>query len=934
MSNDNRQKMIADALRGNNASTIYSGVSKVELTAEEELVTKMVRGIETDRAIRDNAPTTSAQSDIFIRGVLAASIERIRDSRNTLQLLPDIKQVIEIMIGSILSPKDMGEPTLTYTSTFEELGDTSTSMLKYVKKYFSSSYKLEERLDEILWDILGYTGSYPIAILPETSLDYMINSNSTITLESLTSGPFNSEGKLENLGWLGDKTADGGVSLENSDVLSFFKSVTGTNTASFENKLFDDIPEITLVDNFDILKMPGLRRKISNQSTHTTIAQRRESVNTDEVRRLRADSVSSLEAIRITNNDDYTRSQKDVDELNKLYPTRQFRATPVLRVKTSDLLERKSLGHPKTLKIPTEAVIPVVNPMDTRDHIGYFILIDQAGFAIRITDMESLYKMIQSNSNNIIGSNMASYMIQQAANAGGTGLNSEGDLNRMQALAEAVPVFQEQVERSLLDRIANGRVGTGYKLADMEAPALLMLSRALMGKQTQMLYVPAEIMSYMATDYDQYGLGKTLLDDSKLLAALRSLNQMVNSIASTKNAITKRGVNIRIPPAEKDPAKAVRIMMQEFVKGTHGEYPLSNSPADQINYIQRSGISVKVEDHPGYPNSEFTVDSVDNVYKPISTEYDEFLKNQHIRSFGFSPELINGANGTDFATQTIFANVLTARVLRKLSNRFTPNLGDFIRKFTYNSTTLFDGLVSIVEKSSISIRKANNTPLSNEEIVTLFIESINVTLPPADKAQMVEQKEALEAAKEFYDAGVDQIFSSDWLSEDILGRIGGSENIDSHKAYIKGYFIREWMKENGVGLELFEVLDVDKYGKPLIDFESQHADYIDNISRSILPFFKRKLMRSGNINAHLEKFEGSLPNKPETDSFGGGETDSFSDTTEGNDDFGMDDELSPPTDEVNPDQDPDSSTESESEEGDDNPPEDDTTDANGKDNIV
>jgi hypothetical protein len=199
---DNYAPALKEAFKNSGASRLYSGRQQLPETFET-VQSKMVTGEQTRNAIEDKEPISNIQHDAFLKGSVAASIERIRDSQNILQLLPDAKQTIEIMIGTIMSPKDMMNPTLTFKSANKVFDYKSAALLNYVRDYFVSTYKLEEQLNDMLWDILGNTGSYPIAVLPETAVDYMINSNSRVTFESIKTTVYENKEQLPALGYIG-----------------------------------------------------------------------------------------------------------------------------------------------------------------------------------------------------------------------------------------------------------------------------------------------------------------------------------------------------------------------------------------------------------------------------------------------------------------------------------------------------------------------------------------------------------------------------------------------------------------------------------------------------------------------------------------------------------------------------------------------------------
>lgn len=933
MSNQDQRDVsaIQQAFKTSSAHLLYADMQKNK-SAYQAIESKMVRGDNTREAVQDKEIISNPQHDVFLKTSVAKSIERIRDNQNILQLLPDIKQTIEIIIGTVLSPKDMMNPTLTFKSNNAIFDDTAGPLLAFVQDYFVSSYKLEDQLTDMLWDILGKTGSYPMAVLPETAVDYMINSNSRVTLEDINGSLFNNSGKLAPLGLIGSR--DGTVSTEHAnevDLLTFMKTVTMENYGEqiakkeFNEVLVDSALNLSVIDNFDALKIPKLKSKVSTQVSHDIIQNRRKTVTLES---LKVHRQTSTESIHVVDSSDYTRSNKDQEKLNKLYPDRQFVSTPIMRVKTKGALQKETMGHPMTIKLPTEATIPAFNPMNPREHIGYFVLLDPTGNAVRLTELDNMYKMLSTSSNATSGGGALSYLIQQSQNAQGT--NGQMDINSMtmaEGLGRAAPVFQQLVERELLDRINRGAYGTGLELGNTDAASLIMLSRALAGKHTQLLFVPASLLAYLAIDFDEYGLGKTLLDDSKMLAALRSMNMVVNSIASSKNAITKRILNAELDPAEKNPQKAMQIIMQEYVKGTQSEYPLTNNPVDQINYLQMAGVQVSVSDHPRLPSTKVGVDYIDNQYKQIDTTWDEWLKKLHTQATGLSPEVVEGAGSADFATQTVLANVLSARRVDMISRKFTASLSNFIQMFTYNSQILFDGLVDLIKNNSIRLRDTSGKMLDDAEVAVHFIESIEVSLPPPDTTKIKDQKEAFTEQEAFYEEAIKHFFSEDFLTEEDLGRLGGMEQITKHQKFIKSYFMRNWMKENGIMTELFDMVGVDRHGKPLIDFNNKRDEYMESLAAALLPMMKKSMKRSGDINAKLDKFEEGLANPPAEGDGGGFDSSSSTDDTSTDfEDSGdtsempeFEDDFSETTDgETDPDADPEETQDPDTDE--ENPP--------------
>jgi hypothetical protein len=868
-------------------STAASVYRKQNYAAYDNVASKMVRGEVTPLAIEDNDIQLNSAQDPFLKGALSRSLERIRDNNNILQLLPDISLAIEIIIGGVLSPKDLMTTTLTFKCNDGAFNDKlAVRLLSVVDNYFVSSYKLIDELPKMLRDIIAKTGSYPIAVLPETSVDYIINSNSRVTLESIKMG-VGDNGKLKPLGFIAN-ARKANTAMEEVSLFDLLENRPGNGAnIPFDSDLtqlkMEDGTKISagvsITDNFDALKLPTLQRRVSSQYQQAEIERRRETIKKyapGQTLRYSNESMTAVDASESNeavslNSSDVQRSQKEKDVLNKLYPDRQFSSLPIMRVKPKSALSKPTFGHPLAMKIPTEAVVPVYSPTDPSDHLGYLVALDATGNPLRLSDYESIYRSLSASSNTS-SSSVTSWMIQQSANNTSPSFQ-QGNLGyTSSALAQAVPIYQQFLESDILDRLTRGVLGSGISIGKNDELYRLMLARACAGRNTQMLYLPASLMAYMAIDWDEFGLGKTMLDDSKTLAALRSFNLFVNSMAATKNAITKRVLNVQLDPAEKNPQKALEVIMHEFARGTQHEYPLTNNPVDQINYLQMAGVQLQVQDHPRLPNTTVGVDYIDNMYKPIDTAFDDYLKKMHTMSLGLSPEVVDGAGSADFATQTIYANVMTQRRIKMISEAFSRAITGFVKLYTYNSQILMDELTNVVKDTGMKFKDQLGEMMSDEDVAVKFLDNLEVTLPLPDTTSVKEQKEQYDEIVDFYDKAIDQFFTEDFLTQEDLGIIG-ADNIDKTKAFIKAHFVRKWMRENGIRTELFDLLIRDEEGKPMIDILQEKENYMDIIGDSILTMFAQRKRRVNKLDKKADKINEKFPTEDAgmgDDNYGGG----------------------------------------------------------------
>lgn len=874
---------VTEAFRQSEGSKMYRRQNKDLFDA---IATKMVRGVETEDAIQDNETILSGNNDTYAKTVLSKSVERIRNNQNTTQLLPDMRMAIELIIGGILSPKDFVTTELTYSSNSKVFKDIAGPLLDVIRDYFTSTYKLKDKLAPMLYDILARTGSYPIAVLPETTVDYLINKDSRVTLESLKSTLFTSDGQLQHAGILPSYSFDSNKTFNETSVFDLVKSfesgeiaqsapagsvaLGGTDAAKFG---------ITLTDNFDVLKLPSVSRLATAQ-----VQQQRITARVKQLRKHVNQKISYSEETYTITNGVNARSDKDKEALAKLYPEREFKGMPLLKVKPRNLLDKPTVGHPIEIKLPTECLIPIHSPNDPSDHIDYLAILDTNGVPLRMSEIDSIYRSLSQSTNGVggLGGSAVGWALQYA-NQQVNGAQNMGDAQRaLMAIERAVPLFRQTIENDLLDRISRGALGSGISLASSESIWTLMLMRAFAGRNTQILYIPGSMVSYNAIDYDEFGLGKTILDDSETLAGLRSLQMFANSMAATKNAITRRVLRAQIDPAEKNPQRAREIIMHEYAKGTSHSYPLTNSPVDQVNYLQMAGLSIDIDEHPLLPNTKFSVEYIDNDYQKIDTEYDDWLRRMHILSTGISPDVIDSAGGADFATQVLFSNVITNRRMKGISDRFCIGLSGHVRRYTYNSQILMDKLIKLIKDSGKQYNDQFGELMTTEDVAIAFLETIEVKLPVAELEKTKEQKENYEAVREYYEMAINDHFSEDFLTDEELGRLG-ENGVEGTKAFLLSRYMRHWMVENGIMTELFDLTAKDDDGNPLIDILKEKEEYLDAISTSLLEMATRRFRRKDKLNKQVDKLEKRYGAEDEG---GGSDYDSGGNNEGGDDDLG------------------------------------------------
>ncbi len=462
------------------------------------------------------------QPDInFLKQLSRAKMQDIADAETVMQLLPDIELSSQILISSILSPKDMLTTTLSYVPPETVCPpDVASSLIRVIKQYFSLNYKIESKLPKMLKDILYEKGSYAVCVLPENAIDEVINNNQRLSKEDFNNlfGEIKEkQSLLSPLGILGksDRKEHKLFSLEN-----YKKTITSKADSelvfSLEelNQEFDlDIPVgydltsyIQVSDNFSILSVPRLESF------------------------LRAKTLDEI----IHSQEDTYLADRDLD--NILYRRMYYQSNTLVQVKTNDQGYRKSISEPLVMHLPSESVIPVFVPGNPEEHVGYFVLIDEAGNPVSketsIDYYNELNRMTETNRKCL-----TSHLLDKAKNLyDGSQGSPMSARNRYDSAART---YASIIEKDLIQRLRNGIYGKTFSIGGSDEIFRIMFSRALAQQFTQLLFVPVELMTYMAFKYDENGMGVSLLDNLKTVNSLAISLMLANNRAAVMNSIPR-----------------------------------------------------------------------------------------------------------------------------------------------------------------------------------------------------------------------------------------------------------------------------------------------------------------------------------------------------------------------------------------------------------
>jgi len=843
-----------------------------QAAAISKLVTNHIRSPQRDT---DGSRKTTVPNTQLYKNKLGKRARKKIDAEATLKLLPDVDLGIRILTSCILSPSDMTSTELNWLGPEDLLSsDINATMIKRVRQHFDQVYKIKPLLPKILRKCLAEEGSYPVCVIPENVIDEIINGTKQLSMESLKGVIDTNSNTMKPIGILGSyKESDStgmNISFESNATVTVPQE-EGYLHVSMEAGNYIKNQYVHITDNPLVLRIADINkiaRTKQNARAYGSIGQ--ESFGNPKITEFRIEK--------------------------SLYGRKSTKGEQIVSMKRPDDLQRNTIGHPLIKKFPAESVIPVFVPGEPERQIGFFICLDEEGVPIQAPNNDQYYNSLSSGFGNGASNSMTSGVIQRVRSNLGEGATYDNTSSKH--LDMSVQIYSELVEKDLLSRVKNGIRSSNVSISSNQQIYEIMLARTFARKLTQMLYIPADYMTYIAFKHGDDGIGRSLLDETATINALRIVLLFSDVIGSIKNSIGRTTTTLKLDERDPDPMKTIEIAQNEIVRGRQLSVPLSVSNVNDItDFIQRAGFEWKFEGHPGVPDVSFDFqDTQSNKVRPDS-ELQDTLRKASIMGTYVSPEMVDSGFNSEFAAAVVANNLLFSKRIIELQEVFNPQLSEHLRKCVRFSQPLMDDLkeilvnnkdklkldeLEIFDYAGNKIEDDRKEKILINDILSKFIDQFQVELPKPTNITIDQQMTDLDTYASAIDKALELGYLNDQLfNENTVGEFNG--NMETIKANYKAYFMRKYLVEKGVMTELGDITSLNEEGNPAIDMPAVTEEHFTSMIRSMLPTvavlntIKRKMDKATEELGFLPPEEVPAP----SDSGGG---DNFS----GGDEFGGD----------------------------------------------
>lgn len=858
--------------------------------AASVIATKLIPDRQRPKSIiSDNGVTITDES--AFNEMIQKRARRNLDADTILSLNPDIKLIRETLVSCIRSPLSMEDDQL-----FFKVGDSDlpmsllNGMIEPIESHFTTEHNLSDELSDMIADALVNRGSSSWAFIPEASLDDLINKSSRISNESfihsVESQFFDTKaGILKGRGILGDAT----MPSRNAAIPTL--ESYGFIDTDVNQKIADNL---FITDNPAQLRLPILNAAF-NQAKMRTVARGN---SFGRIPRVSNESNNMQNRTLITDkNNDRIALARNIERIqNSLYNPRSSHRTGNMRYNGTQVVasaheaSRSSIGHPMVLPLLNESTIPIFVPGNEKRHIGYFIITDGYGQPLNVT--QELKRFQQQGFGNLNAANsldMTSTMLQQI-----NVMQNGFCVGRDTTMSERLRMFSDILETNLMNRVKNGLRGMSVKMKYDEDMMRLMFMRLLSNEMTHIVFLSAEQVAYLAYEYDENGVGVSMLDGVKQIATLRTMANFANFMASVRNAVGRTKVTLNIDERDPDPEKSSAILQDEFLRSQAGITPTDVSTSSEMfRVIRQMGITFDVQGNTRIPNTSVNVEDFQSQKQMIDNDFMDRLEKQVYMGFYVTPEMVDATQGSDFAITRWTSNQLFAKRIKNLQKITETFLKKYVSIYTFSDGSLIHDLQTIIEDNKGSLpasylERQGNGEVLYQSVIEEFIRILEIKLPSPDNTKLDVQMDQLNK----YVQGLDVAINA-WVSAD-FAEIGLGDNdrdaLAPLIASIKAYYIREYMLKNNIFTELSELTRQGSEDNPALDVSKEVMLHINNLTTNLGDWASAVKLRREKYLELLEQRNSEYANAITGNDGGGTSTDDSSASS-------TDDDNTPPGDE-------------------------------------
>lgn len=787
----------------------------------------------------------------YLQKVVDDTHSKIYELRDLTTIAPEITVAKRVIVSTIMSPQDLNTNTVKLSLNYEGLSpEVKTNILGKLNTFFNQEYHLASKLYSWLATAGFEEGAKAILVLPKHELDVqnaiadalsaqetknlIVKEDLCPSLEGYSGPDRDSIGnELQNI--QDAVQAELEIALENLGSEKFFKEHTPF-TESVENK------KITIGGTTDLAThlREGMFKLLRRNGDGTVVVTRdvktisKANINvSDKLKDLLRDAEAQFSG--------FTYNEK-TGKAEVVANTRSYYITDNIRVGEGDL--------PIVIELPAECVIPVCAPRDNKNHIGYFVMLDEQGQPV--SGNTNYFKSGSTDVTNRLA------MTAAKAIYGNATLTSFAELANSPkvVLQQMTDVFAVAVNKLLAAKL--GREGlTGLDINMHNAVGKALFMNLLAKNKIKLVFVPEPMMVYYRFDHRDDGTGKTFLEDVGQMLALRTTLMVARLMAAIDNATVHRTIEMDLDEKETNPLQAIQIAVRQALSKYAPSFSTEVQTAAE-SLVNRN-ITVRPKSMAGTTdNLSVSIDKQYGNSQAPDTDIMDKLNNWIAMGLGGLPaSVLNQLSENEFSRSVATTNMYFANTVSGWQESIKP----YNKKFVCNYISCSSRLVEIIRHELEAdkggepekLKENKSSDVVDEKIskqIRMIISSIDVDLPPPEMAAKKAHFEEINAYMEMIQKAVEVIYADDIVVDEELK---GSMN--TVRAAIVSQLLREFLPRLGCQA----IADIPEPNGVNADYAKNIFLYLSNLRariKHLSDLVKGNLPPDGNGNQN-ENQEGN-----------------------------------------------------------------------------
>lgn len=668
--------------------------------------------LRNSREIKDKSrpPISKIKS---ISDIVSNNIQATTDLRTITHY---IKRAEQIWVALLMKPNGDQRQLLMYDSESSEVknGKLHELLLQKLENYFTTVMPFEEIAPQIIKDVLFRTGSYVQVNMSHAVLDHLINGQEIVGSESFRASTHdilqtnfvnNDWHRALNVGYIrkGKKPTHALAGLESL--------YGGQAHREPEFDLVHNELNWTFTDNPVALKI-GELAQVMREDRLAKLAGM-ESINSAMSRVFNKKGKGKG---KVNPNNVGILEQQTLDEaLRELYPQRRYNQNEdTLSVRKGKYYTGNGRGIGIGYHWPSESCIPCHVNGEIGKPFGFILLVDpDTGSPLKTVSDVKFYQTVKSGSDAAVTGPRAGSLndIIQHIKTISNGGDCTEDMDWMAEFVSAT------LEKEIVQSFLNGDLNKDISVSLTEENKKLYLARALKGQGVRAIFVPSEYVTYVATDWNKLGVGRSLVDEAKLHITRLAVIETATALAQVENSISHTLLEITPEEEDTDVRNTAAIVRDEWFAGNPGMHEIlgynSVSIDSILDRLKEQSITVKVNagNNPHTVAPEVTASQQDR--EPIKmpdSELRETLLNTISGFFGLKRSwLEDTGEGNDFAIEALADQELLRNQTTEYSRLFSQHFTDIMRKHIAVNEPLLGELVEVIRENKALYMKSDQT---------------------------------------------------------------------------------------------------------------------------------------------------------------------------------------------------------------------------------